>query len=64
MSSKLQAPNSPPYFELVGRHEFDQEEQRNILLNFLRDLLLERAFMEYLDKHFPKNEDDLRREKS
>jgi hypothetical protein len=51
-------PNIESYFALWGKHEFDIESQRNILLHFVTDRKLDAGFMKYLDYHFPENKDD------
>ena len=51
-------------YALWGKHEFDIEEQRNILLWFLKDNELDKKFMKYLDYWFPENEEGIRQSRS
>ena len=60
--SKAEPPHSQPYYQLWGKHEFDMSSQRNILLNFLHDSNLDDAFIQYIDKHFPEDENGFRQE--
>jgi len=54
------APNVKSYYALWGKHEFDTDVQRDILLHFLADKKLDDEFMKYLDHHFPENRDGVR----
>lgn len=56
--------DSPPdiksYYALWGKHEFDLDFQRNLLLHFIADNSLDGDFIKYLDYHFPEGLDGVR----
>jgi len=61
MSDKFDdAPNIDSYYALWGKHEFDMDAQRNILLWFLADTKLDKKFMAYINYYFPQDEDGVR----
>jgi hypothetical protein len=58
------APSIQAYYHLWGKHEFDMDNQRNILLWFLNDKGLDKEFMEYLNYWFPEDEDGVRQSRA
>lgn len=54
--SLLDAPSTPPYFNLWAGHRFCMESQRNILLHFIESKGLSQECDRYIDKHFPRKD--------
>jgi hypothetical protein len=54
----LDAPSTPPYFNLWAGNRFDMDQERNILLHFIESKGLSDECDAYIDKHFPKEDDE------